>query len=126
MRISDHFIPAAVFTVGLGLFSAFGFEGSGGQSNNAVGQAVSVDVVPRAATVTAPALAPPNVAVPSLAVPGMPGNNGGTLRVPAPSRSLGPALPGPSRTTTATEAFRAGMQALQAGDVKGGVGALEY
>ena len=123
MRISDHIIPAALFTVGLGLVSAFGFEGSGGQNN--VPPAAGVDAVPRA-SVTAPALAPPNT-VPSLAVPNMPGNNGGTMRVPAPSRSIGPqALPGPSHATTAFEAFRNGMQLLQAGDVKNGVSALEY
>jgi hypothetical protein len=128
MRISDHIIPAALFTVGLGLVSAFGFEGAGGQNNNGVAPAVDVDVLPRASTVTAPALAPPNVA-PTLVVPNMPGNNGGTMRVPsgpAPSRSLGPALPGPSKTMTATEAFRTGMQALQAGDAKAGASALEY
>jgi len=129
MRISDHIIPAALFTVGLGLVSAFGFEGSGGQNNNGVGSAASVDVVPRASAVTAPALAPPNVAVPTLAVPNMPGNNGSTLHVPgpAPSRSIGPApLTGPTHTQTTAEAFRNGMQLLQAGDVKGGVSALEY
>src|SRR5262249_20590751 len=83
--------------------------------------------LPRASSVTAPALAPPNVS-PSLAVPSMPGNNGSTLRVPspAPSRSLGPALPGPAHAMTPVEAFRTGMQALQAGDVKDGLGALEY
>ena len=128
MRISDHIIPAALFTIGFGLVSAFAFEGTGGQ-NNGVAPAVGLDVVPHASTVTAPALAPPNMAVPTLAVPNMPGNNnGGTLRVPTPpaSRSLGPALPGPTKSMTAAEAFRAGMQALQAGDVKGGVSALEY
>ena len=128
MRISDHIIPAALFTVGLGLVSAFGFEGSGGQANN-LAPAVGVDVVPRASAVTAPALAPPNT-VPTLAVPNMPGNNNaGAMRVPAPpaSRSIGPVpLPGPSHAMTATEAFRAGMQLLQAGDVKNGVSALEY
>ncbi len=125
MRISDHIIPAALFTVGLGLVSAFAFEGTGGQTNNGVAPAVSVDVVPRSA-VSAPALASPNMAVPTLAVPNMPGNNGGTLRVPAPSRTLGPALPtGPARATTPAEAFRTGMQALQSGDVKDGVSALE-
>ena len=127
MRISDHIIPAALFTVGLGLVSAFGFEGAGGQSN--VAPAVGVDVVPRSA-VTAPALASPNT-VPTLAVPNMPGNTSGgtTMRVPAPplSRSIGPVpLPGPSHAMTAADAFRTGMQLLQAGDVKNGVGALEY
>lgn len=123
MRISDHIIPAALFTVGLGLASAFAFEGTGAQNSNGVAPAVNVDVVPRASAVTAPALAPPNT-VPTLAVPNMPGNNSGTLR--APNRSLGPALPGPSHPMTAAEAFRTGMQALQAGDVKGGLSALEH
>src|SRR5262249_20805414 len=106
---------------------ASGFEGTGGQ-NNTVAPVVSVDVLPRASAVTAPALAPPNVAVPTLAVLGMPGNNSGTLRVPGPpaSRSLGPALPGPAHAVTPVEAFRTGMQALQANDVKDGVSALEY
>jgi hypothetical protein len=125
MRISDHIIPAVLFTVGLGLVSAFGFEGTGGQNNAA--PAVGVDVVPRASVVTAPALAPPNAA-PTLVVPNMPGN-AGTMRVPAPapSRSIGPApLPGPSHAMTAFEAFRTGMQLLQAGDVKNGISALDY
>src|SRR5262249_33691121 len=123
MRISDHIIPAALFTVGLGLVSAFGFEGSGGQNSPA--PAVGVDVGPRASAVTAPALAPPK-AVPSLAVPNMPGN-GSAMRVPAPSRSIGPVpLPGPSHAMTAAESFRTGMQLLQAGDVKNGVSALDY
>jgi TPR repeat protein len=128
MRISDHIIPAVLFTVGLGLVSAFGFEGSVGQNNN-VAPAVGGDVAPRASVVTAPALAPPNV-VPTLAVPNMPGNNGGgTMRVPAPaaSRSIGPVpLPGPSHAMTGAEAFRSGMQLLHANDVKNGVSALEY
>jgi TPR repeat protein len=129
MRISDHIIPAALFTVGLGLVSALGFEGAGGQSNN-VAPAVGVDVVPRASAVTAPALAPPNT-VPTLAVPNMPGNNAGgtTMRVPASpqSRSIGPVpLPGPSHAMTAADAFRTGIDLLKAGDLKNGVGALEY
>jgi uncharacterized protein len=124
MRISDRLIPAALFTVGLGLVSAFGFEGTGGQ--NSVAPAVSVDVVPRS-TVTAPALAPPNIAVPTLAVPNMPpsGNNSGTMRVPGPIRSL---TPGPTQphSMTAADAYRTGIMALQAGDVKAAVSALEY
>jgi len=123
MRISDHVIPVALFTLGLGLVSAFAFEGTGAQSNNGVAPAVNVDVVPRGSAVTAPALASPN-AVPTLAVPNMPGNNSAILR--APSRSLGPALPAPGHPMTAAEAFRTGMLALQANDPKGGVAWLEY
>jgi hypothetical protein len=125
MRISDRLVPAAIFTVGLGLVSAFGFEGTGGQ--NGVAPAVNVDVLPHAA-VTAPALAPPNIAVPALGVPGvpMPGNNGGTLRAPTPNRSLSPTPMTPLHSMSPAEAFRTGMLALQAGDVKAGVAALEY
>lgn len=129
MRISDHILPAAIFMVGLGLVSASGFEGTTNPNNNGVAPAVGVDVAPRPSAVTAPALAPPNVGVPTLAVPNMPlsGNpNGGTLHVPAPSRSLGPALPGPSHAMTAAEAFRVGMLALQARDPKRAISALEY
>jgi TPR repeat protein len=117
MRISDHLIPVALFTVGLGLVSAFGFEGTG--ARDGIGPAVSADVVPRA-TVSAPALAAPNMAsptMPTLTGAGAPMSNGasGGLRVTAPTRSL-----------TAGEAFRSGTQALRAGDAKTAVTALEY
>jgi exopolysaccharide production negative regulator len=116
MRISDRLIPAALFTVGFGLVSAFGFEGTGAQ--NSVSPTVGLDTSPRA-SVTAPALAPsssPTLAVPSLA-PG-----GADLK-----RSLSPS-PGvtPTERLTPAEAFRTGTLALRAGDAKGGVRALEY
>jgi hypothetical protein len=117
MRISDRLIPAALFTVGLGLVSAFGFEGTG--APNGVTPAVGVDTSPRSG-VTAPALAPsstPALAVPTLVAPG-----GSDLK-----RSLSPS-PGvtPTERLTPAEAFRAGTLALRAGDAKGGVRALEY
>src|SRR5215472_4364048 len=116
MRISEHVITVALFTVGLGLVSAFGFEGT--PARDGVGPAVGVDAVPPQAVVTAPALAPatpPAMAVPTLAAP-MPG--------PAPlKRSLTP--PG-DRSLTPVEAFRNGTLALRAGDVKDGIKALEF
>jgi hypothetical protein len=112
MRISDRLIPAALFTVGLGLVSASGFEGT----PNGVAPAVETS----RAGVTAPALAPPAspaLAVPTLATPGSP-----DLK-----RSLSPS-PGvtPTERVTPAEAFRSGTLALRAGDIKGGVRALEY
>lgn len=130
MRIFDRLIPAAIFTAGLGLVSAFGFEGTG--ARDGVSPAVSVDMVPRSG-VSAPALAPtmapqnlavptvgmPNAAIPSAAIPG--GAASANLRQPAATRSLGP-----THQVTAAEAFLSGTQALRAGDAKTGVSALEY
>jgi uncharacterized protein len=109
MRVSDRLIPMAVFTVGFGLVSAFAFEGTGAQ--NAIAPAVNVDVLPRT-QVTAPALAPPTLAVPTVAVPSSPGPG---------TRSLAPA-----HVLTPAEAFRSGTLALQAGDIRAGISALEY
>ncbi len=122
MRIYEHLIPVALFTVGLGLVSAFGFEGT--PARDGVAPAVSVETVPQAA-VTAPALAPaaaPAMAVPTLAVPTAP------MPGPAPTRSLDlkrSLMPG-ERGATPAEAFRTGTLALRAGDVKAGFKALEY
>src|SRR5215469_14197411 len=92
MRIFDRTIPVALFTVGLGLVSAFAFEGTG--ARDGVAPAVSFDTVPRG-TVTAPALAPPNqpsITMPALAAPGAPGSPSmpGTIRAPELKRSLTP------------------------------------
>lgn len=117
MRIFEHVIPVALFTVGLGLVSAFGFEGT--PAHDGVAPVVSVETMPQTA-VTAPALAPasPAMAMPTLAVPAAP--------MPGPTplkRSLTP--PG-DHSLTPSEAFRSGTLALRAGDVKTGVRALEY
>jgi TPR repeat protein len=123
MRISDRLITVALFTVGLGLVSAFGFEGTGAQ--NGVAPAVSVETVTRPGNgVTAPALASPNspaMAVPTLAVP-----DAGAMRAPELKRSLTPGISPGERSLTPAEAFRTGTMALRAGDAKGGVRALEY
>lgn len=123
MRIYDRLIPVALFTAGLGLVSAFGFEGT--PARDGVAPAVSVDVVPRT-TVSAPALAPaaPSaMGVPTLAMPGA-GMLAPDLKRTPPS--LGPADRVLRPGMTAAEAFRAGTLALRAGDVKTAVKAFEY
>src|ERR1700716_1776490 len=108
MRISDRLIPVALLGVGVG--SAFAFDGSGGRDG--MSPAVSVDVVPRSA-LSAPAVAVPTVAVPTVVVPNAPMS--GTLRGPELKHALTP-----------VEAFRSGAQALRAGDAQTGLRALEF
>ena len=121
MRISDHIIPVTLFTAGLGLVSAFAFEGT--PTRDGISPAVSVDTVQRNA-VTAPALAPSNLPGSAMAVPtmGVPGGDAGTHEL---KRSLTPSG-GPVERLTPAEAFRSGTLALRAGDAKTGVRALEY
>src|SRR5712672_2009346 len=111
MRISDRLIPVAL--LGVGVVSAFAFDGSGGRDG--MSPAVSVDVVPRSAlsapAVAVPAVAVPTVAVPTVAVPNAPMS--GTLRGPELKHALTP-----------VEAFRSGAQALRAGDAQTGLRAL--
>ena len=134
MRISDRIIPVALFSVGLGLVSAFGFEGSG--ARNGVGPAVNVDTGSRAA-LTAPALAPatPALAVPNVTAPGpqigaptMGTPTMGTATMGAPTMGNVAPLRNPElkRSLTPVEAFRSGTLALRAGDTKAGIHALEY
>jgi TPR repeat protein len=104
MRISDRLVPVALLSVGLGVFSAFAFDGPGARDGMA--PAVSVDIVPRS-EISAPAVAVPT------AVPNAPLS--GTLRGPEIKRSLTP-----------VEAFRSGAQALRAGDAETGLRALEF
>lgn len=130
MRIYDRLIPAVLFTVGLGLVSAFGFEGT--PTRDGVAPAVSVDVIPQS-TVSAPALAPAapsTMAVPTLAVPAAPMPGPGATHSFDLKRSLTPGdrsslTPG-DRSLSPAEAFRTGTLALRAGDVKAGIRDLEY
>jgi hypothetical protein len=118
MRISDRLIPAALFTVGLGLVSAFGFEGTGARDGMA--PAAAVDTVPRTSA-PAPALVPP-MAIPSNVSGGLTGSANAALPAAKPlTRSLTPTHP-----LTPGEAFLSGTQALRAGDTKAGIHALEY
>jgi len=136
MRTSDLVAPICVVTLGF-IAPAPAFDGSA--SNSSVAPAVSMDVVTRGA-VTAPSQP---MATPALASPGP------TLLVPGPAqtRAVPPSKglesrPFESRTFEsktfesktfdiarkpgANDAFRAGAQALAAGDVKAALAALEY
>jgi TPR repeat protein len=115
MRTSEAFVSVCILTVGL-CAPAYSFDGTAG--DNSVAPAVSVDIVGRGAVTSAPM----NVPAPALASPSQ------SLAIPnpviaAPSR---PRSFDASRKPTAMEAFRAGTQSLRAGDVKGGISALEY
>src|SRR5258705_2802164 len=98
MRISDRLIPVAL--LGVGVVSAFAFDGSGGRDG--MSPAVSVDVVPRSA-LSAPAAAVPAVAGPTVVVPNAPMS--GTLRGPELKHALTP-----------VEGLRSGAQAVRAGE----------
>src|SRR5215472_13270683 len=114
MRTYDRLIAVALLAAGLGLTSAIAFEGTGARDGAA--PTVNAAPVPPGA-VTAPALAPASPAMPSS--PG--GTIPGAMRAPDLKRGLTPG----DRLTPA-EAFRSGTQALQAGDIKTGLRALEY
>jgi TPR repeat protein len=105
MRISDRLIPAALFTVGLGLVSAFGFEGTG--AHDGMAPAAAVDTLPHTAT-------PGTGLVPPMPVPNV-----------APAKPLTRSLT-PTQRLTPGEAFLTGTQALRSGDAKTGIRALEY
>jgi hypothetical protein len=120
MRISDRLIPAALpaalFSVGLGLVSAFGFEGTG--PRDSVVPAMGVDTIPRAAeTAQAPV-------VPPMPIPNASGS-GGSMNIP-PAKPVTRSLTAPVHALTPGEAFLTGTEALRAGDAKAGIRALEY
>ena len=106
MRISERLIPIALFTAGLGLASAFAFDGT--RSPSDVAPAVGIDLAPRD-TISAPALAPSNLPTPASTSPGF------GLRGPDAKRPITP-----------VEAFRSGAQALRTGDTKTALSSLEY
>jgi TPR repeat protein len=114
MRTSEGFVSVCVLTFGL-CIPAYSFDGT--TSENGVAPAVSVDVVNRGAVTSSPM----NVPAPALASP--------SQNIAIPNPVLGIARPrpfDPSRKPSAMEAFRSGTQSLRAGDVKGGISALEY
>lgn len=114
MRTSEAFVSVCVVTFGL-CVPAYSFDGTA--SDNPVAPAVSVDLVDRGA-VTSP---PINVPAPALASP--------SQGIAVPNTVVGIARPrafDPARRPSAMEAFRTGTQSLRAGDVKGGITALEY
>jgi uncharacterized protein len=113
MRISDRLLPAALFTVGLGLVSAFGFEGTGARDGMA--PAAAIDAMPRSSQ-------PPPGLVPPMGVPNVPAGANASMPAARPlTRSLAPPRP-----LTPGEAFLTGTEALRAGNTTAGIHALEY
>lgn len=112
MRIFERVLAVTVASLGVGIATANAFDGT--RSPDAVSPAVAVDVVPRSALPVAPPdILPTNNPVTSLGVP--PSSNLGL-----PPNELG------RNALSATEAFRTGAHALRAGDIRGGLLALEY
>lgn len=106
MRISESLLRFVLVMAGLAAGPVMAFDGT--RSPSDVSPAVNLDLVPRTA-MTAPAVSAPALAAPVVAAPGV------AMRGPEMLRALSP-----------TEAFRAGIQALRAGDLPGGLRALEY
>jgi len=99
MRISDHILPVAWFVAGLGLASAFAFDGT--RTPGDVAPPVGVEALPHPA------------AGPTAGAGALQGPTPQSLHMPTPQG-------GP------TEAFQSGTRALRAGDTTTGVRALEY
>jgi TPR repeat protein len=129
MRISERILSTALFSVGLGLATAYAFDGTTTPGNVAPG--VGIEVVPRASAPgyttqsLAPNLAAPGGVAPRMAAPVAVGPGVGAAALVAPG--LG-ALGTPDLHTplSSFQAFQSGAKALRDGDTKAGLSALEY
>jgi uncharacterized protein len=126
MRISEHILSTMLFGLGMGLASAYAFDGTRTPAD--IAPAVGIEVMPRGVTSgtggTSAAPAAPNTFVPQ-SIPANPG---------APN-ALGPNALAPNALTpdalvpgalSSFQAFQSGARALRAGDTKTGLKALEY
>jgi len=131
MRISERILSTALFGVGLGLATAYAFDGTTTPSDMA--PAVGIEVAPRPSapggyttqSLASPGLAAPGTAAPRLAAPVAVGPGVGAPAMMAPGRgALGaPDLHSP---LSSFQAFQSGAKALRDGDTKAGLSALEY
>jgi hypothetical protein len=133
MRTSDLFVPVAALALGL-ITPAFAFDGN---SQGSVAPAVGVEIITRGAVPNSalgvggvrPVLASPPSA--ALAAPSPAPSAPALKSMPSPSL-VAPPINAPSRPLdlsrkpTPTEAFRSGTTALNSGDTKAGLTALEY
>jgi uncharacterized protein len=126
MRTSRRFLSLALFGAGLGLATAYAFDGS--RTPGDVSPAVGVEIGPRSNTAsglggsgpTRPTLGATGVAVPGLVAPALAAPNLG-----APGLG-GLATPDLGSPLSSFQAFRSGTQALRDGNTKAGLAALEY
>jgi TPR repeat protein len=106
MRISERILSTVLFGVGLGLATAYAFDGTRTPSD--IAPAVGIELTPRAAP-----------------APGIGGAAGG-LAPPAPQSGFAlQSLPQGSGLNS-FQAFQSGTRALRAGDTQAGLNALEY
>ena len=107
MRISERILSTVLFGLGLGLATAYAFDGT--RSPSDIAPAVGIELTPRAAPV--PGVA---AAAGALTAPSAP-QGGFSLQ----SLPQGGGL-------TSFQAFQSGTRALRAGDTQAGLSALEY
>jgi hypothetical protein len=107
MRISERILSTVLFGVGLGLATAYAFDGT--RSPADIAPAVGIELAPRAAP-----------------VPGVGGAAGALAAPSAPQGGFSlQSLPQGSGLTS-FQAFQSGTRALRAGDTQAGLSALEY
>lgn len=111
MRTSERILSALLFGVGLGLATAYAFDGT--RSPSEIAPPVGVATTPPPLAPSASALASPGPVPPVAAVPNA-----------LPGTYLPQSLP--PTPLTSIEAFQSGTKALRAGDTKAGLTALEY
>jgi len=107
MRISERILSTVLFGVGLGLATAYAFDGT--RSPSDIAPTVGIELTPRAAPVpgvaaAAGALAAPSVPQGGFALQSLPQGSG----------------------LTSFQALQSGTRALRAGDTQAGLSALEY
>jgi hypothetical protein len=105
MRISERILSTVLFGLGLGLATAYAFDGTRTPSD--IAPAVGIELTPRAAP--APAV----------------GGAGGGLSAPSAPQG-GFALQSLPQGSNSFQAFQSGTRALRAGDTQAGLSALEY
>jgi hypothetical protein len=117
MRISERILSTVLFGLGLGLATAYAFDGTRTPSD--IAPAVGIELLPQ--TRVAPGKASAGLAAPE------PPQGGFGLqslpRQPSPGGDL-PSLP--QNGLTSFQAFQSGARALRAGDTQAGLSALEY
>ncbi len=112
MRIFERILSTSLFGLGLGLATAYAFDGT--RSPSGIGPAAGIEVGPGIAAGAPAAPATPQAGFTVQSLPQ------GSLTSLPPGNLL------PQGNLTSFEAFQSGTRALRAGDTKAGLTALEY